>query len=120
MTAPYLAAALLTSGVGLGLYLGLLYLRRVRRPVLVGAHLLLGAAGIETMVVLLRGTRDGVVTTGSFGIVVVVLLAAALVSGLSAPLLGKRSRQRMNILLATHAGVGLSGFVFFLAWLWST
>jgi hypothetical protein len=120
LTAPFLAAALLTFGAGLGLYLGLLYLRRVRRPVLVGAHLLLGAAGIETMVITLRGKADGVITTGSFGIVAVALLAAALVSGLSAPLLGKRSRQRMNILLAIHAGIGLSGFVMFLTWLWST
>jgi len=117
MTAPFLAAALLTAAVGLGLYLGLLYLRRVRKPVVVGAHLLLGAAGLETTVVMLRGAPDGVTLAGSYGGAAAALLALTLVSGFSAPLLGKGSRRTANILLATHAGIGVTAFVLFLVWL---
>jgi hypothetical protein len=117
VTAPILAAALLTAAVGLGLYLGLLHLRRVRKPVVIGAHLLLGVAGLETTVVMLRGAPDGITFAGSFGVVAAALLALALVFGFSTPLLGKRSRRTANILLATHAGIGVTAFVMFLAWL---
>ena len=118
MNATIAAAALVTAAVGMGLYLGLLYLRRVRRPVLVGAHLLLGAAGLEATAMLLRGTPDGTVTpAGTFGIVAAATLATTMISGLAAPLVAKRSRRNSNIALGIHASVGVTGFVLFLAWL---
>jgi hypothetical protein len=111
------AIVVLTVAVGLGIYVGILYLRRVRKPVLIGLHLLLGVAGIEAMVMMLRGAPDGAVApAGSFGIAAAVLLATAMVSGLAAPLLAKHSRQGGNAVLATHAAVGVLGFLLVLAW----
>jgi len=113
------ALVFLTAATVLGVYLGFLYLRRiVRKPVLIGVHLLLGAAGIEMTVMLLRGTPGGEATpAGTFGVVAAGLLALAMVSGLAAPLLGRRSRQTANIMLSTHAGIALAGFALFLAWM---
>jgi hypothetical protein len=107
----------LTAAAGSGLVLGWLYLRRKRKPVLIGLHLLLGAGGLETMIILLRGPPNGDASpTGAFGSVASGLLALAMFSGLTAPLFGKQSRKTANILVATHAGVGIAGFVFFVAW----
>ena len=114
---PIPAIALLSTASALGLFLGWLYLRRVRRPVLVGTHLLLGVGGIETMVMLLRGAPNGdVAPVGMLGPVAAGLLAGALLSGLAAPLISRNSRTTANVALATHAGFGLAGFVVFLTW----
>jgi hypothetical protein len=108
----------LTGAVLLGTYLGLQYLRgNVRKPGLIAAHLLLGAAGLELTAMLLRGTPSGDVTpAGRFGTVAAGLLAVAMGSGFAAPLLGPRSRQTANLILGTHAGLGALGFVLFLFW----
>ena len=114
---PIPAIALLSAAAALGLFLGWLYLRRVRRPVLVGAHLLLGVGGIETMVMLLRGAPNGdVAPAGLLGTVAAALLAGALLSGLAAPLVARQSRATANVALATHAGFGVAGFIVFLTW----
>jgi hypothetical protein len=108
---------LLTAAMGLGLFLGWLYLRRVRRPVLIGTHVLLGASGLGLTLILLRGPPNGTfVPAGSFGMMAAGVLAVAMMSGLAAPLVGKRSRKAANVVLATHAGIGITGFVLFLAW----
>ena len=114
---PIQAIALLSAAAGLGLFLGWLYLCGVRRPVLVGAHLLLGVGGIETMVMLLGGAPNGdVAPSGLLGPVAAGLLAGALLSGLATPLVARQSRTTANVALATHAGLGLAGFIVFLAW----
>ncbi len=37
-------------------------------------------------------------------------------TGLIAPMLGRGSRRTANMVIASHAGVGLAAFVLFLAW----
>lgn len=118
MRAAIAALALLTVAVGSGVWLGALYLRRERKPALIGAHLLVGAAGIELTVVMLRGSPDGeVVTTATMGVVAAGLLAAAMVSGFATPLLGRHSRQSANVALATHVALGFAGYATFVYWL---
>jgi len=110
---------LLGAAVILGIFLGYQYLRRVRsRPVLIGVHLLLGAGGLEVLAVLLRGAPDGdTLAPGKLGKVAAGLVVLALFSGLLAPMLGRRSRETMNIALATHAAVALAGFTLVLVWI---
>jgi hypothetical protein len=109
---------LLGASAILGLYLGWAYLRRLpRRPVLVGSHLLLGAAGLEIMVVLLRGTPSGQsLALGVVGALAISLTALALLSGLIAGLIARRSRRTADVTLATHAAVAVAGFGLFVAW----
>lgn len=111
-------ALFLTIAAGLGLYLGWLYLRGIRRkPVMIGLHLLLGAAGLETTVMLLRGLPNGTSSAaGAFGGIAAGLLAAALFTGLIAPMLCRGSRRTANVVVASHAGVGLAGCALFIAW----
>ncbi len=111
-------ALLLTTAVALGLYLGWLYLRRERRPKLIGLHLLLGAAGLQTTLMMLRATSGGdAFRAGTIGTITTCLLAGAMFSGLLAPLLGRGSRSTANVVVATHASVGLAGFLLFLVWM---
>lgn len=116
MTAPIVAVV--SAAVILGVYLGVLFLKGIRRtPVLIGLHLLLGAAALEMCVMLLHGPPSGVtVPEGPYGRIALVLFAGAMFSGLLTPMLFKHSRQGGNAMLATHAGVGLAGFGLFLAW----
>jgi len=106
------------AAVCLGLILGLQYLRGVRsKPVMIGMHLLLGAGGLEVMVMTLSGAPDGTVMwTGTLGRTAAGFLAAALFIGLLTPMVGRRSRQTMNVALATHATIASVGFVLLLAW----
>jgi len=114
------ALALLTAAAGLGVWLGALYLRRERKPAVVGAHLLLGAAGLELTVVMLRGSPDGeVVAADTISVVAAALLAAAMATGFVAPLIGKHSRQSANVALVTHVLLGIAGYGAFAYWLLS-
>jgi len=107
----------LSLAAALGGYLGWLYLRRTRKPVVIGLHLLLGAAGLETMVMLLRGLPNGEASpAGAYGGVAAGLLAAAMFTGLIAPMLCRGSRRTANLVVASHAGVGLAGFALFVVW----
>lgn len=110
---------LLSGAVVLGLVLGVDYLRRVRsRPVLIGLHLLLGAGGVELIAIVLRGTPDGkVMPAGWPGKFAALLLLMALFTGLLAPMVGRRSRNTMNLALATHVSLAAVGFTLLLAWL---
>jgi hypothetical protein len=112
---------LLTSAVAVGAYLGTLYLRGdARKPALVALHLLLGAIGLEAMVMLLfRGTPSGdILTAAPMAKTAAGLLVAALCSGLMAPLLGRNSKMTADIILATHVTLGMAGFG--LLWVWVT
>ena len=110
---------LLTLAVGLGIYLGIQYLRRARpRPVLVGAHLLSGAAAMEGMVIVFHGTPSGAaLKPGLLGFVAAGLIALAMFSGLIAGLIARRSRRTADISLASHVAIAALGVVLFLVWL---
>ena len=109
---------LLTLAVGLGIYLGVLYLRRARpRPVVVGAHLLSGASAMEGMVIVFHGTPSGVsLKPGVMGFVAAGLIALAMFSGLIAGLIARRSRRTADMSLASHVGIATLGYVLFLVW----
>ncbi len=111
--------ALLTAAVVLGVYLGVQYLRRVRnRPVMIGLHLLLGAASTEIMVMVVHGTPSGrALRAGPFGVASVAIIGLAMLSGLIAGLIARRSRHTADLSLAAHAGVAALGFGTFLVWL---
>ncbi len=113
------ALLLVTVAVAFGIYLGLLYLRRVRpRKILLGAHILLGMGGLEQVALLIHGAPSGVILkAGAFGTAALGLFALAMFSGLTAPLLGQKSRRNGEFMLATHAFVGLAGFVLLLVWI---
>ncbi len=115
------ALVLLTLAVALGSYLGLLYLRDVRRPYLIGIHLLLGAGGLEASLLGLHGAAsDSPLRTGSLGTLALGFLAATLILGLTAPLFGRNSPRTAEVLLATHVTFGITGFALFLAWVSKT
>jgi hypothetical protein len=113
------ALLLVTVAVALGIYLGVLYLRRVRpQKLLLGAHILLGMGGLEQVAILIHGAPSGVIIrAGSFGTAALGLFALAMLSGLTAPLLGQKSRRNGEFMLATHAFVGAVGFALLLAWI---
>jgi hypothetical protein len=103
------AAAVIT-----GVLLVLAYLRRVRRPVLTGAHLLLGAGALEQIVLLVAGTQD--TPAGKPGIAAAAFLGAALGLGLLTSLIARNNRARSNVMVTAHVGLGAAGTVLSLAW----
>jgi hypothetical protein len=110
-------ALILTAAVGLGLYLGWLYLRGVRKPVLNGIHILLGAGALEGLAVLLHGAPNGAVFVArSLGVAALGLFAYAMFSGLTGPVFGRQSRRAGEAILVTHVSAGLIGFAVFLWW----
>ena len=111
---------LLSASMALGLWMGWQFLRRSgSNPIHVGFHLILGVAGLEMVVMLLRGAPDGsFAAAGSLGKSAALVLATAVISGLATSVLARRwSRQTGGLLLATHAALGVAGFVVFLVWL---
>jgi hypothetical protein len=110
-------ALLISATVGLGLYLGYRYLKRIRNtPGLIGTHFLLGAASFEPMVLVLRGGVAGHAKLSLIAMLMVGGVGLALFSGVTAVMIGRKSRQTANIALATHAGFGLSVFLLMVAW----
>jgi hypothetical protein len=110
---------LLSASMALGLWMGWQFLRRSgSNPIHVGFHLILGVAGLEIVVMLLRGAPDGsVAAAGSLGKSAALVLATAVISGLATSVLARRwSRQESAWVLAIHALLGSAGFVLFLAW----
>jgi len=106
---------ILSASAVLGIFLGLFYLRGVRKPALIGFHFLLGAAAMETTAVVLHGAPNGEAANGgSLGSVVLGLLAAALLTGLGAALLHERRLSEM--VLVSHAGIGLVAFALVCFW----
>ena len=109
---------LLLGSVALGLLLGLDYLRRVRsKPALVGFHLLMGAAATELIAMFLRGTPgNSAIPVGPLLQSAAALLGIALLTGLVAPMIGRRSRSTMNIALIVHVSASTAGVVLCLLW----
>ena len=79
---------LLTCAVGVGLYLGYLYLKKVRRPGLVGLHLLLGAGSVEGLVAVLHGSSDTAYRAATPALIAACLFGYSVFSGFTRPLLG--------------------------------
>lgn len=112
-------AFLLSASMALGLWMGWQFLRRVgSNPIHIGFHLILGVAGLEMVVMLLRGAPDGsVAAAGSLGKSAALVLATAVISGFATSVMARRwSRQTGGLVLVTHAVLGAVGFVMFLAW----
>ncbi len=102
---------IVTAAAALGAWLLLLWFKRVRRPVLIGFHVLLGVGSTETLVVFLHTSdlgRDSVpwsIAIGGLG-----CLAASILTGFSAPLF-RNYRTVANSFLAAHVATGVAGFV---------
>ena len=112
---PFLALPL--AAMALGLVLVVLHLRGIRKPLLIGLHLLLGLGALELLVVMLKGTpsSDGL-PAGDFGDVAAGFLALAAFIGLLTPILGRRSRLTANAMLVAHGSAGLAGVILCIAW----
>jgi hypothetical protein len=111
--------ALLTIASGLGVWLGVNYLRRQRmRPGMIGGHFLVGAGSLEVMVMTMHGGPALVrVPPGVLGAVALGLTGLAMASGLLAGLIARRSRRTADLTLATHAALAMAGVAVFMAWI---
>ena len=111
-----LAFGLLCAAALLGTGLAILYLKGASaKPPAVSvlvAHAALGAAALVVLVVALsRGLpQTGMGTTG-FGRVAGVLLALALAVGLMLAHAARQRRRPSELLVGTHAGLAIAGFV---------
>jgi hypothetical protein len=112
--------AILVAAVSLGAVNLFLRSRGVRKPILIGSHLLLGLGALEAVVYLLKDSNgaDGA-PSGNYGNIAAGFLALAAFSGLLSPILGRRSQGAANALLTSHVSCGLAGFLSALAWLYS-
>jgi hypothetical protein len=108
---------ILLAAATLGTILLLHYLKgRARRPGMLAAHLILGAAALEQMAMLLRGTPDGEgVALAGAGKLAAGLIAVAMGLGFATPLV-RHSRSTMNTMLTGHVTLAAAGCVLFLAW----
>lgn len=113
------AIAVLGTSAAIGGYLAWRYLRRQRsQPLLIGLHLILGAAGLEAMV-MLRGELPApvfervAVLANATGL----LLVLAVLSGLAIPMIAKgRPRIAGSTALLAHSLIGVLGFVLLCLW----
>lgn len=113
-----ISAALVAAAVGSGVYAGVRLLQHRRLVVLSGLHLVLGAASLETVLLLMRGAPDGrEQVIGPAAWTALILFTLAMVSGLATPLLTRKFVRSANGLLIVHTVVGLCGFVSFCLWL---
>ena len=105
------------AAMALGLVLVACRLRGIRKPVLIGLHLLLGLGALELLVVTLKGTpgADGL-PAGDFGNVAAGCLALAAFIGLLTPILGRGSRLTANAMLVAHGSAGVAGVLLCIAW----
>jgi len=110
---------LLAAAAALGLLLGSRFLRGRRNPpMLIGLHLLLGGAGLETLAMMLRGAPDGTpAPTGSLAVMSAGMLVLAMVCGLGAPVLARYSKLGANATVAVHASCAAGGIALLIGWL---
>ena len=103
--------------MAVGFILFAFHLRGIRKPMMIGLHVLLGFGALELMVVLLKGTPSGdTLPAGEFGNVAAGFLALAGFLGLLTPILGRRSALTARTMLMAHGGAGLAGVLFCIAW----
>lgn len=107
---------ILIASATIGTILLLNYFKGIRKPLLTGAHLILGAAALEQMAMLLRGAPNGdSVPFEPLAKTVAGLLAVAMGLGFATPLM-RNSRQTMNLMLTGHVVVAVSACLLFLVW----
>ena len=107
----------LVATVIIGTILGLFYLKGIRKPVLIGTHIIVGMAGLEQLAVTLGGSpRGSVMGLHSFGVMAGLLFALALPFGILAPMIGRQSSSKGGAMLAVHICIAVTAFVLFLAW----
>lgn len=103
--------------VALGLANGSNFLKGFRRPMLTGAHFLLGATTFELVLLLQRGTPGSdSLRSGAYGHYAMALVAAALVMGVVGGLMGGRKHPQTGVALAAHATFGGAAFILVIAW----
>jgi hypothetical protein len=112
------ALAVLGAAVLLGGWLGTRYLMGERNNrILVGLHLILGIAGLEVLMLLLKGAPDGrAAVTGSTGMIAALILAVAMFTGLLVPILAPSRPRTIGPMIAVHAVVAAVGFGLLLLW----
>ena len=108
--ASILIVCVIAATVALGVWNLTLWMGGRRKPVAVGAHLLLGIGGLEAFVV------TGGAGSGSLGFAAAALLAAALGCGLLGAVVRRSYGGAANVLLAAHALCGASGLGAALVW----
>jgi len=112
---PFIVLPLAVLAVGL--FLVSLHMRGIRKPVVIGLHVLLGFGALELLVVLLKGTPNGeALPAGDFGNVAAGFLALAAFFGLLTPILGRRSHLTARAMLLAHGSAGLAGVLLCIAW----
>ncbi len=93
------------------------HFRGVRKPLLIGAHLLLALGALEVLVFYLKDANSGEgLPAGTFGNVAAALMAAAAFAGLLTPVLGRKSPQYANMTLTAHVGCGAFGLLAATLW----
>ena len=108
---------LLAAAAGLGLYLGTLYLRGERKPLLIGLHLLLGFGGLEGVLILQHGAPNGdAARSGSLGTLVAVLLAVGALCAFTAAVIRRQSHKNAEMALLAHVSLAGLGVLLFLVW----
>lgn len=111
---------LLGVAVALGLWLGWHWLRQQRnRPAQIALHLVLGIAGMECLLLLMRDAADGRPAPGQqWGQPAALALVLAVMAGFIAPVISRQfGRRPAAVALVLHALLAGSGFVLALAWL---
>jgi hypothetical protein len=105
--------------VAIGLYMGLRFLKGERNsPMLIGTHFLLGAGGMEVLVLAIHGTpMTPPIPLGTYGQPVIILFVMALISGVAAQLVFKNSVSAGTIALGAHALIAATGFGLLVTWL---
>jgi hypothetical protein len=108
-----------SATVVLGIALALLHLRNssARHWWIGTLHGVLGATGLGTLILALRGPARGMQTgVASFGVVAAVLAAIALVVGLGIVSLGRRSGRGTGPMIAVHGTVAVTAYVLLAAY----
>jgi hypothetical protein len=111
---------LLGASVALGLFLGWRYLHKLRNnPVHSAVHLILGVAGLECLLLLMRGALDApVAPTQLLAKPAAVLLALTLMAGFAAPIVARQfGRKPATVALIAHATLGAAGVILAVTWL---
>jgi hypothetical protein len=108
-----LAAILaLVATLALGIVAGLLHLQRIRKPLVVRAHLILALAA--TLLVLLLTFTAPAAAAGPPRALPLLLVALAAAAGWSA---FRYARRGASLVLALHAVAGVASFLVFIAWI---
>jgi len=107
---------LLGATATLGLWLGWRWWQQRRNnPVHSAVHFILGIAGLECLLLMMRGA-DGATTRWAQA--AALLMGLALMAGFAAPVVARhRGRRAGTVALALHAGLALAGVLVALAWL---